>query len=1215
MLNKLLQRQVQKHFGNPDNVPEEFSSLLKVISESYDHYEKDRNMLERSIELTSMEMIELNTKLGKEALEVNRILKNINEVVFSIDMATWEYTYISAACTKVYGYTEEEFRASRMLWKDVIHPVDQHLVDPDDERIHRGEDYSLHYRIIHKNNSIRWLDAKVQPTLDSAGKLKSIDIIVNDVTETKEAQQRLERAYDEFNKLFSNINEVLFSVDMVSYKVIQMSPACEKLFGYTPEEFLTQPDLWQKIIHPDDLHISHEQVGILTKGQQVFNQYRIIHKNGSIRWTENKVIPTLDENGRLIRLDGITNDITLKRENAQKLQESEMRFRTLIENGADMLTMVSAEGNILYESPAITATLGYTTQENSGRSVYDLIHPDDREKATVAFGKALELEGIPIEAAARIKTKNGNYVFAEGHITNLLNVAGVNAIVSNFRDVTQRIEAEHNLAASQHRYKMVYDNPFLGIAVGTMDGNMQSVNDAFCAMLGYSREELFNKHFSEFTVAEDLEKERPFIRKMEKGEIDNYKLEKRYITKSGKIITVELSISCAKNDSGQILFVIAMIQDISLRKKAEELLEKSEANLTAILENTEASVYSLDRDCRYITFNSLLHANLKTVFNLDVKPGDHAYDFLEQFDVAEANFWRETYLKALDGENIRFVKDYSRGQALSFINFSINPIWENGKVVGLSCFSYDITQQKIGEETLQRSQANLRNLLENTDTAYVLLDKDATILSFNKLAADLAMEEMEEVLEEGKNYIDLMLPARREDVRKTIGKVLKRQTRVSYETKYCKPGSPEKWLTVNMHPIFNESKNVLGLSVAATDITARKNAEQIIRLSNERYELVTKATNDVIWDWDMVNNKIFRSENYKQIFGYDGIGDNIYTPSADTNVHPEDSERILNSIAEKVQDSNVTLWEDEYRYYRSNGELAYVQDRGYIIYDENEKPVRMVGAMRDITAEKLFAIERDKITSDLIRQNKNLEQFAYIVSHNLRAPLANITGLSRIIQMEKLEAKDRKISMDGLVKSVKKLDDVIIDLTNILQVKREIDEKREPISFSQLLEDINSSVLNFIEEEHVTIHSDFSAVNDIVSVKSYMHSIFYNLILNSIKYKKPGRRPHIEVRSKETGNKIILSFKDNGSGIDLALYGDKIFGLYKRFHYDVEGRGMGLFMVKTQVESLEGTITVNSRINEGAEFIIEFPKKSVAYKSAVTEDGQKDPGFAPMQIK
>jgi signal transduction histidine kinase len=255
----------------------------------------------------------------------------------------------------------------------------------------------------------------------------------------------------------------------------------------------------------------------------------------------------------------------------------------------------------------------------------------------------------------------------------------------------------------------------------------------------------------------------------------------------------------------------------------------------------------------------------------------------------------------------------------------------------------------------------------------------------------------------------------------------------------------------------------------------------------------------------------------------------------------------------------------------------------------------MVGAMRDITAEKLSAMERDKITVDLIRQNKDLEQFSYIVSHNLRAPLANIAGLSRIIQDEKLDAKARRLSVEGLTSSVKKLDDVISDLSHILQVKREINEKKELVKFSGLVDDITLSIRSILDHEKVTILTDFAQVDEIFSLKSYLHSIFYNLISNSIKYRNPLEKPVIEISSRESGDKIFLFFKDNGRGIDLDRFSDKVFGLYKRFHFNVEGKGMGLFMVKTQVETLDGKISITSNVNKGTLFTIEFKKQAIPF--------------------
>ncbi len=121
------------------------------------------------------------------------------------------------------------------------------------------------------------------------------------------------------------------------------------------------------------------------------------------------------------------------------------------------------------------------------------------------------------------------------------------------------------------------------------------------------------------------------------------------------------------------------------------------------------------------------------------------------------------------------------------------------------------------------------------------------------------------------------------------------------------------------------------------------------------------------------------------------------------------------------------------------------------------------------------------------------------------------------------------------------------------------------------------------------IITDFSAVDKMTSIKSYLHSIFYNLISNSIKYRQSGKAPLIKIKSDLNEETIRISFKDNGVGIDLLKHGEKIFGLYKRFHANTEGKGLGLFMVKTQVETLGGTINVKSAHGDGAEFILEMP--------------------------
>jgi signal transduction histidine kinase len=250
---------------------------------------------------------------------------------------------------------------------------------------------------------------------------------------------------------------------------------------------------------------------------------------------------------------------------------------------------------------------------------------------------------------------------------------------------------------------------------------------------------------------------------------------------------------------------------------------------------------------------------------------------------------------------------------------------------------------------------------------------------------------------------------------------------------------------------------------------------------------------------------------------------------------------------------------------------------------------RLPSALIKAVEKKKTEQQRDKMTSDLIQRNKDLEQFAYIVSHNLRGSVANILGLFNLWDPEKRNKHEQKYIYEGIRFSVKKLDDVITDLNYILQVKREINEHRETVIFANVIKDIKVGIYTMIKKEKARIKYSFDEADRILTIKSYLQSIFYNLIVNSIKYKKEEEAPLIEINSRCEKDSILIHFKDNGIGIDMEKNGDKIFGLYKRFSETQEGKGMGLFMVKTQVEALSGEIEINSEPGKGTEFIIRLP--------------------------
>jgi len=241
---------------------------------------------------------------------------------------------------------------------------------------------------------------------------------------------------------------------------------------------------------------------------------------------------------------------------------------------------------------------------------------------------------------------------------------------------------------------------------------------------------------------------------------------------------------------------------------------------------------------------------------------------------------------------------------------------------------------------------------------------------------------------------------------------------------------------------------------------------------------------------------------------------------------------------------------------------------------------------------KVSGDELMQTAENLIQRNKELEQFTYIISHNLRAPVANIIGLSQLLTIGTDDEQEFQKLIINLGTSVQKLDDVILDLNHILQVKQQVHEQMELVSLSQIVEDLKKTFNLYIQQGLVELNCDFSTIDTIHSLKGYIHSIFYNLISNSIKFKRTEEKLLLEVTGHNKGDKVIIYFKDNGKGIDLKHNGDKLFGLYRRFDTSVEGKGMGLYMVKTQVETLGGQVKVQSKLNSGTTFSIELPKNT-----------------------
>src|SRR5690606_12306178 len=251
-----------------------------------------------------------------------------------------------------------------------------------------------------------------------------------------------------------------------------------------------------------------------------------------------------------------------------------------------------------------------------------------------------------------------------------------------------------------------------------------------------------------------------------------------------------------------------------------------------------------------------------------------------------------------------------------------------------------------------------------------------------------------------------------------------------------------------------------------------------------------------------------------------------------------------------------------------------------------------ISIQRDITEEKKQEKEKEQLIRELTQNNKDLKQFSYITSHNLRAPLSNLTGLLNLIEDIPIDNPELKEILDGFSRSTFLLNETINDLVKVVIIKDNPSIQKEEVNIRDDFENVFNQLSLLISLHKPIIKIELDKASVLKINKSYLESILLNLLTNAIKYRAAERKLRISVNSKKVDGSVVIIFRDNGIGIDLERNRDKIFGLYQRFHNYSDSKGLGLYLVKSQVESMGGTISVESTVDKGTTFTLTFKKQT-----------------------
>ena len=369
----------------------------------------------------------------------------------------------------------------------------------------------------------------------------------------------------------------------------------------------------------------------------------------------------------------------------------------------------------------------------------------------------------------------------------------------------------------------------------------------------------------------------------------------------------------------------------------------------------------------------------------------------------------------------------------------------------------------------------------------------------------------------------------------------------------------------------------------------RHNAEHMMGYAekNKNFLTIIEKCNELIFFTKKNGDFIHVTTSAEQLFGFSNKEYHGFNMT-DT-VHPDE----LNHTREGLQlvlsspGTNVNL---KFRSRTKQNEYRWIEGVITNLLDDNMQALMF--RFNDITDRINSENEQALLIQDFTKRNQDLNQFVYIISHNLRTPLANLIGLINILETNLLDDYNKGI-VDLFKCSTDRLSETVFDLTHILTLKDNQGVKITKVNVQKAFEKVCHSFNEQIKQIDMILTTNFDCIH-IHFNKSYLESILMNLLSNAIKYRLHSRQLAINVSlTRDEHNNCVLRFSDNGMGIDMDVNKEKLFGLHQRFHNHITGNGVGLFITKSQITAMGGNIEVQSAVNEGTTFTITFKGEPV----------------------
>jgi PAS domain S-box-containing protein/putative nucleotidyltransferase with HDIG domain len=906
-------------------------------------------MLSMIVDITERKEAEQELKNSEERFRT--LIEKATDVIMVLD-AGGKITYQSPSLERVTGYGPNEW-LDRSLGDWFIHPDDLPSLAPLLERVLTQPGATLEgitARYKHKDGSWHTLEATVTNMLHDP-KVAGIVANFHDITDRKEAEEQLKGSEDLYRSL------VLISPDAVTVSDLKgcftfVSPQTARLHGYDSTEELLGKTAFGLTAPEDQAKAASVAEALLTEGFVRNVESTFLRKDGSRFIGELSAALTRDANGDPHSIVGYTRDITERKEADQALRASEERNRLLIDNAAEVVTVIQ-DGLIKFINRKCIDFIGHLPEDLVSKSFIELIHPDDRQMVAENYVKRVQGEAAPAAYSFRVVHKSGDIRWASASVT-LFNWEGKPATLGLLSDITERRKAEEALRQSEERLSLALE----AASAGTFDWNMvtgeANFSDRYYGILGYAPNEI-SANFEAFQSLVHPDDEAALMGTLDQyreNRIDHHRIEIRLRAKSGDWRWVAShGRMVARGPAGQPERMVGAHFDITERRKAEGTLRESEEKFRLITEKTNDLVWMTDINLVTIYVSPSAERLLGFRPEELLKLSPESLMTPESFGRAQ-----EILLKQLDLERDPMadrqrtltleLEYYRKDGSTVWLENRISGIRDaNGVLTGMHGVGRDISERKTAEESLKESEERFRTLIEKSTDAIAILDASGNLLYESPSMERITGYRLEDWL--GKPVGDWLLhPDDLATMASLLEKLLSQPEAISEEVSVRFKHKDGSWhfLEGTVRNLLSDPK-VKGLVINYRDVTERRIAEEAVRESEKKFRALFDSASDGIFIHHLAGPFIEVNEIACQQLGYTREELLRLTPRDIDS--PEYAAKVAERTEELVRNGQAVF---ETAHLTKDGRVIPIEASSRIV-DFGGKPAVLTTA-RDITERK-----------------------------------------------------------------------------------------------------------------------------------------------------------------------------------------------------------------------------------------------------------------------